>query len=90
MSEADDESFSLADAMAAQGALRQALHLPPERFPLPALVGMLGDEIDALRAAGHPDDAIAALIEAATGRAMAADAIARFHVSGDARRRPVA
>ncbi len=37
----------------AQTALRQALGLPPEQFPLQAFVGMVSDEIEQLRSKGE-------------------------------------
>ncbi|WP_425230079.1 hypothetical protein [Sphingomonas sp.] len=54
------DTVTLPQAMAAQRALRRELDLPDERFPLPAFIGMISDEIEQLRAAGHDDGSIAA------------------------------
>ena len=72
--------FTGAQAMAAQAALRDAAGLPPELFPKEALIGMLSDEIRALRDRGRPDDAIAGVIANATGAAVTADDVERFYV----------
>lgn len=54
--------FPLDEAIKAQNALRDAAGLSAELFPVPAFVGMISDEIDALRAKGVDDDGIAAII----------------------------
>jgi hypothetical protein len=55
-------NYPLEEAIKAQSALRSAAGLEPERFPIEAFVGMISDEIEALRAQGKTDDQIAALI----------------------------
>ncbi|GAC1355228.1 MAG: hypothetical protein NVSMB3_00100 [Acidobacteriaceae bacterium] len=54
--------FPLDEALKAQTALRDAAGLPPELFPIQAFVGMISDEIEALRSKGVDDDGIAAII----------------------------
>ncbi len=54
--------FPLDEALKAQSALRDAAGLPAELFPMQAFVGMISDEIDALRSRGVDDDGIAAII----------------------------
>ena len=83
---ADDPTFSLDDAMRAQGALRRSLGLGPERFSLAAFVGMISDEIQALREAGRSDDEIVAVIQAATDRSIDPADLARFYASAAERR----
>jgi hypothetical protein len=53
----NDLSFSTEQLVAAQKVLRDALQLPPERFPLQAFVGMISDEIEQLRLRGLSDGA---------------------------------
>ena len=42
-------TVSLAESLKALQALRNAAGLGPEQFPLPAFVGMISDEVKALR-----------------------------------------
>ena len=74
-------TFSLEEAMRAQGALRQSLGLGPEQFPLAAFVGMISDEIQGLREAGRSDDEIASLIRTATDRTIDPADLARFYAT---------
>ena len=62
MSKDNENGYSLEEALKAQGALREAAGLEPELFPVQAFVGMISDEIEALRAKGIDDDGIAAII----------------------------
>ena len=80
-----DPTFTGQQAADAQTALRRALGMPPEQFPLPAFVGMVSDEIEQLRKAGKTDQQIAALIADAIGVTVKADAIAQFYASPDMR-----
>ena len=77
--------FTGQQAADAQTALRKALGLPPEQFPLPAFVGMVSDEIEQLRAVGQSNDQIAAIISQVTGVTISAEAIATFYASPEAR-----
>ena len=78
-------TFTGDQAAAAQTVLRAALGLPPEDFSLQAFIGMISDEIEQLRAAGHEDATIAALVSKATGTSITADLIERFYASPEAR-----
>ena len=59
-----NNGYSLQEAVRAQAALRQMAGLGPETFPVQAFVGMISDEIEALRGQGRTDDEIAAAISA--------------------------
>lgn len=81
------KDLNLHQALAAQRALRVALGLPDETFPIAAFIGMLSDEIEQLRAAGKGDAQIAAMIQDSSGAPIDADTIARFYAPPDQRRR---
>lgn len=70
-------TFSAVEALQAQRAMREAMGLGPEAFPIESFVGMLGDEIDQLRKLGKGDADIAGLIARAIGRDFAAADLAR-------------
>jgi hypothetical protein len=72
--------FSLDQAMKAQAALRAAAGEGEERFDERQLVGMLSDEIRALREAGSTDDDIAALLKTGAGLDLPAETIGKFYV----------
>lgn len=82
---ATEPTFTGQQAAEAQTALRKALGLPPEQFPLPAFVGMVSDEIEQLRKAGKTDEQIAALINKAIGVEVPATAIGNFYASPEER-----
>ncbi len=69
----------------AQTALRQALGLPPEQFPVQAFVGMVSDEIEQLRSKGETDQQIAALITKTIGVELSTEQIAQYYASPEAR-----
>ena len=77
----ETETFTLAEALAAQREMRAALGLAEERFPLPAFIGMVSDEIEQLRVNGKSDAEIAALISEATGRAVGAEDVAQYYAT---------
>jgi hypothetical protein len=54
--------FPLEEAIKAQKSLRAAAGLEPEQFPIRAFVGMISDEIEALRKGGKTDEEFAAII----------------------------
>lgn len=58
----ESKTYSIQDALRAQSALRSAAGLEPERFPVEAFIGMISDEIEALRKQGQSDEQIASLI----------------------------
>ena len=72
-------TMTLDEGVNAQRALRDAAGLPDEDFPPKDFVRMIGDEIDALRAAGRDDAAIARIVTEATGKDFPASAIAEHH-----------
>ena len=82
---ADDVMFTIDDANKAQKALREAAGLGPAHFSVPAVVGMLGDEIEALRGAGRSDAEIADIIATASGKPMDASAIAEHYAPPEER-----
>lgn len=55
--------ISLAAALEAQKALRNAANLKEEIFPVEAFVGMVSDEIEELRKLGRSDEQIASIIQ---------------------------
>lgn len=77
--------ISLADALQAQKALRQAAGLGDEEFPLPAFVGMVSDEIEALRNSGSTDDQIAELIERSSAIRIAGEDLTRYYATPEQR-----
>lgn len=84
----NDPTFTGQQAATAQTALREALGLAPERFPVSAFVGMVSDEIEQLRAHGRTDAEIAELIEQAVGVGLPPETIARFYASPEERGHP--
>jgi len=58
-----------------QQALRNAANLPAESFPVPAIVGMFSDEIEALRKLGRTDQQISDLIRGSSSLAIDPDTI---------------
>lgn len=81
----DGPTMSMDEAIRGQRALRDALGLGPERFPIPAFVGMVSDEIEKLRDAGTSDAAIADLVERAIGLKIPAEDIATHYAPPDRR-----
>jgi hypothetical protein len=61
--EGDASTYPVEEAVKAQKALRAAAGLEPEQFPIQAFVGMISDEIEALRAQRLSDKQISKLIE---------------------------
>ena len=85
MSKDADQTFTGQEAAAAQTALRRALGLEPEQFPAEAFIGMISDEIEQLRAAGHDDRSIAALVSEITRKPMTAALIERCYATPEQR-----
>lgn len=81
----DEQTFSAQDAVAVQRELRRSLGLEAERFPLPAFVGMISDEIEQFRAAGKSDADVAAVIKSTVGREVSPDILAQFYASPEER-----
>ena len=78
-------TVSLSESLKALQALRDAAGLGPEQFPLPAFVGMISDEVEALRQQGRSDADIADMIQAASSIEISADEIAEFFASPEER-----
>jgi hypothetical protein len=57
------KTYPIEEALKAQRALRRAAGLGEEQFPIEAFVGMISDEVEALRKTGKRDDEIASIIE---------------------------
>ena len=81
----DSTTFTAEQAAQANTALRAALDLPPEAFPVPQFVAMISDEVEQLRAAGHDDAAIAQMVRASTGGELTAEDIGRHYAPPEAR-----
>lgn len=62
-----DEIYTSEQAALAQRALADELGQPPARFAQRQFLGMLGDELLALRRQGAGDDRIADLLSSTTG-----------------------
>lgn len=81
----DDTTYTLAEALAAQKALREAAGAEEEIFELADVIGMVSDEIDMLKEQGHALDKIAALVQSATGKPVTAADIEKYYVPADER-----
>jgi hypothetical protein len=79
------KSYPIEEAVRAQKALREAANLGPELFPIQAFVGMISDEIEALRKRGKSDQEIAAVIEKNSKIKITASEIAENYASADER-----
>lgn len=77
--------FTLAEAMRAQQALRDAAGLASEVFSLDRFIGMLSDEIESLRAQGQSDEWIASELTSAVGKLVSADDVADHFAPADVR-----
>ena len=78
-------TFTAEQAALANTALRAALNLPPEAFPVPQFVAMISDEVEQLRAAGHDDEAIAQMVRESTGGTLTAADIGMHYAPPEAR-----
>jgi hypothetical protein len=81
----DDNTFSLAEALAAQKALRDAAGAEDEVFDLADVVGMVSDEIDMLKDQGKSYEEMAALIQSATSKTVTAADVEKYYVPADER-----
>lgn len=80
--------YPVEEAVRAEKALREAAGLGPEMFPVQAFVGMISDEIEALRKRGQSDEAIARLIAAHSAIRITAAEIAEHYASPEERHPP--
>ena len=81
----DETTFSLAEALAAQKALREAAGAEEEVFDLADVIGMVSDEIDMLKDQGRSEEEIAAMIQKATGKPVTSDDVQKYYVPADER-----
>ncbi|MGF1619410.1 MAG: hypothetical protein ACFCUR_02210 [Rhodomicrobiaceae bacterium] len=73
--------FTLADALNAQKALREAAGGQEEPLELIDLVGIGADEVDLLREQDKSWEEIAALIQNATGKSVSADEVEQAYAN---------
>jgi hypothetical protein len=83
----DNTTFTLAEALAAQQALRDASGLKEEPLDLAELVGMLSEEIDLLLDQDKSWDDVAALLQKSTGKPVTGSDVENNYVSPDERDR---
>jgi hypothetical protein len=81
----DDSTFSLAEALAAQKALRDAAGAEDEVFDLADVIGMVSEEIDMLKDQGKSFAEMATMIQTATGKAVTAEEVEKHYVPADER-----
>jgi hypothetical protein len=81
----DTTTFTLAEALAAQQALRDASGLKEEPLDLAELIGMLSEEIDLLLDQDKSWDDIAAVLQKSTGKAVTGSDVENHYVSPDDR-----
>ena len=81
----EQTTFSLAEALAAQKALRDAAGAEEEVFELADVIGMVSDEVDMLKEQGRSDAEIAALVQKATGKPVTASDVEQYYVPADER-----
>ena len=85
---ANDEGFTADQTASATTALRAELGLPAQRFPAETFVGMISDEIEALRDVGKTDDEIATVLRERCAIEIDAATLARYYASPSDRRQP--
>ena len=78
-------AYPLPEALKAIAALREAAGLTPEQFTLPAFVGMISDEIEALRRRGRSDEEIATIVRRSSAIDLRADQVAQFYAPSEQR-----
>lgn len=83
----DQNSFTLAEALAAQQALRDAAGVKEEHLDLAELIGMMSEEIDLLQEQGKSWDEIAVMIKAATGKPVTGAEVEKYYVGPEERDR---
>jgi hypothetical protein len=81
----NDTTFTLAEALAAQKAMREAAGAEEEVFELADVIGMVSDEIDLLKEQGRSLEEIAAMVQTATGKTVTAADIEKYYVPADER-----
>lgn len=81
----DDSIFTLAQALAAQKALREAAGAEEETFELADVIGMTSEEIEMLQEQGKSWDEIAAMIQTATGKPVTGQDVEKNYVGPEER-----
>ena len=79
------QEISLKEALRAQKAMRTAAGLGEEKFPVQAFVGMISDEIEALRKGGMSDEGIVALIERSSSIRLSTEELRENYASSEER-----
>ena len=85
MSDREQKTYPLEEALRAQKALRDMAGLEPEMFPMEAFVGMISDEVEILRKQGHSDESIAKAIATNSNIAITSEDITANYASPEAR-----
>lgn len=78
--------FTLAEALAAQKALRDAAGIEDDVFELADVIGMSSDEIEVLQEQGKSNADIAAMMQSATGKPITAKDVEEHYITPDERR----
>lgn len=84
---ANQNTFTLAEALAAQQALRDAAGVKEEQLDLAELIGMMSEEIDLLQEQGKSWDDIAVMIKTATGKPVTGADVEKYYVGPEERDR---
>ena len=79
------KSYPIEEALKAQRALRDAAGLGEEMFPIQAFVGMISDEVEALRKRGKTDEEIAEMIESNSRIKISGEEIAENYATPEER-----
>ena len=79
------KTYPIEEALKAQRALRNAAGLAEEQFPIEAFVGMISDEVEALRKKGKSDEEIAQLIQKSSNIQISAAEIAENYATPEQR-----
>src|SRR5690348_412423 len=73
-------TFTVYQVVRAQKALRSIAKLPDEEFPIQLFIGMLSEEIQALRNRGNTDREIAIVINGAAGVNIEPSDVTQYYV----------
>jgi len=84
---ANQNMFTLAEALAAQQALRDAAGVKEEQLDLAELIGMMSEEIDLLQEQGKYWDDIAVMIKTATNKPLTGADVEKYYVGPEERDR---
>ena len=84
----DTTTYPLSQALLALEALRNAAHLPPQEFPAAGFVGMISDEVEALRRQGKTDVEISTLIHQSSGIELSPEDLAKHYATPEQRHPP--